>query len=92
MGPHLLSAAGDLPAWQQLGVAGIFAAALALVGKWMMQRLEAADQAKDELTRRLIDDVVPALTNSAAVLKDVSELLREQQARDRWERDRRPSS
>jgi membrane protein implicated in regulation of membrane protease activity len=88
----LLSAAGDLPIPAQFGIAVPFAAALALIGRWFMQRLEAADKAKDELTRRLIDDVVPALTNSATVLKDVSELLREQQARDRWERDRRPSS
>jgi hypothetical protein len=53
--------------WLQLGVAVPFVAALGIVGKWLLNRLDALEQSKVVLYDRIIDEVIPALKQQSEV-------------------------
>lgn len=60
----------------QLGFAAPFALALAFVGKWLIRRVEEAEQAKDAIYSKVIDQVVPALTKSTDAVTEATDLIR----------------
>lgn len=64
------------PAWMvQLGIAGPFVVALGFLGRWLIGRLDRAENEKSALYEKIITDVVPALKTSG----DLTEKVIEQQ-------------
>lgn len=71
----MLADAGALPWWGQLGIAGPFAIALAFIGKWLLNRLDEAEKAKDALYQQIIGEVVPALAEATATMAKATEAI-----------------
>jgi membrane protein implicated in regulation of membrane protease activity len=79
--PRLL--ADTLPWAAQLGFAAPFALALAFVGRWLIRRLEESETAKEAIYEKVIEQVVPALTQSTDALAEATELLRDLTRKER---------
>lgn len=53
---------------------------VAFAGRWLFKRLDAAETSKDELYAKIINDVLPALSSSTDLSKQLLETLQKIEA------------